>query len=250
MRILLTNDDGIHSPGLERIRRALEDDHEVWVLAPDSERSAMSHYITVKDPVSCRQLEERTFVSNGSPADCAIIGLLGALPITPDFVVSGINIGANLGSDIIYSGTAAAARQAAIMGRPGVALSLDGFRDPLYFEPLARFFAENFDEFLSLWSAEHFININAPNTPDQGKAVEITSPAVRLYNDRLRSFESPRGEMYYFLDGSPAETELQPGTDWYAVHNGAISVSPIYLNPVNHRDDRAYQNATFLKAGV
>lgn len=250
MRILITNDDGIHSPGLEAIRRALESDHEVWVLAPDSERSAMSHYITVKDPVSCKQLDERTYISNGSPADCVIIGMLGALPITPEIVISGINIGANLGSDIIYSGTAAAARQAAIMGVPGFALSLDGFRDPLHFEPFAEFAADNLDEFVGLWNSEHFININSPNTPDGGKEVVITSPAVRFYNDKLASFKAPSGEMYYFLDGTPAQTELQPGTDWHAVAEGKISVSPIYLNPINHRDELGYRSASFLTSGV
>jgi len=246
MRVLLTNDDGVHSPGLEAVRGALQDRHDVWTIAPDSERSAMSHYITVKNPVSCMHVGERIFASSGSPADCVIIGMLGALPQPPELVISGINIGANLGSDIIYSGTCAAARQAAIMGIPGIALSLDAFKEPLHFDPLARFIRENLDELVGLWNGEHFINVNAPNSAELDKRIEITSPSIRIYHDKLARFHSPKGDVYFFMDGGLAETELEPGTDWYAVSHGAISVSPIYLNPVNHSDSAAYHDAGFV----
>ncbi|MFP4483643.1 MAG: 5'/3'-nucleotidase SurE [Spirochaetaceae bacterium] len=247
MRVLLTNDDGIDSPGLEAIRDALEQDHEVWVLAPESERSAMSHYITIKDPVRCLQVDEQAFASSGSPADCVILGLLGALPIEPDVVVSGINIGPNLGTDIIYSGTAAAARQAAIMRKPGIALSIDGFDEPFHFEPFARFVREHLEELVSLWDVHHFININSPNTAEWNKPVEITSPSTRIYHDKLSEFRTPRGEVYFFMGGAPVTSELEPGTDWHAVSQGSISVSPIYINPVNHKEDAAYREAAFLR---
>jgi len=247
MKILLTNDDGIDSPGLAAVRSALEEEHDVWVLAPDSERSAMSHYITVKDPVRCVQVEEQAFTSSGSPADCVILGLLGALPVEPDVIVSGINIGPNLGTDIIYSGTAAAARQGAIMGKPGLALSLDGFEEPLHFAPLAQFVREHLVELVGLWDEYHFININSPNTPDPNKAVEITSPSTRIYHDKLSEYRTPRGEIYYFMAGAPVTSELEPGTDWHAVSQGAISVSPIYINPVNHKEEAAYRDAAFVR---
>ena len=131
MRVLIANDDGVFSPGLEAVRAALAPDHEVWVVAPDGERSAMSHYITIKGPVAVREISERVYSCSGSPADCVIVGLLEVLPELPDVVVSGINIGPNLGTDVIYSGTAAAARQAARRcpaGGPAVASGGHGWR--------------------------------------------------------------------------------------------------------------------------
>jgi 5'-nucleotidase len=247
MKILLTNDDGIDSPGLASIRNALQEEHEVWVLAPESERSAMSHYITVKDPLKVVQVDAKAYASSGSPADCVILALLGALPVEPDAVVSGINIGPNLGTDIIYSGTAAAARQAAIMGKPGIALSIDGFDDPLYFDTFAEFVREHIEELVGLWDSEHFININSPNTDEPNKPAEITSPSTRIYHDKLSEFRTPRGEVYFFMGGAPVTSELEPGTDWHAVSQGAISVSPIYINPVNHKEDAAYRDAAFVR---
>jgi 5'-nucleotidase len=250
MHILLTNDDGIDSPGLHAVREALEPHHEVWILAPDGERSAMSHYITVKDPIRCREVGERALAASGSPADCVILAMADALPMRPEVVVSGINIGPNLGTDIIYSGTVAAARQGAIMGIPGIALSIDAFRGKLYFDPLAEFVRDHLSEFVELWNDEHFININAPNSPDRDKPVEITSPGVRLYHDKLSEFRTPRDEVYFFLDGHPAEPELVPGTDWYAVHHGAISVTPVAINPASHPAEEEYRRALYVDSTV
>ncbi len=250
MRILLTNDDGVFSPGLEALREALVRDHDVWVVAPDGERSAMSHYITVKGPVAVKELSPQVFSCSGSPADCVIVAVLAAMPEVPDMVLSGINIGPNLGTDIIYSGTAAAARQAALMGIAGVALSLDAFSEPLHFEPLAGFVADNLDDLRELWNSHHFVNINAPNSTQPIQEVEITHPCRRTYNDRLHEFQAPRGETYYFMAGNPVDIELEPGTDWYAVSRGALSISPIGLEPVNHKDDEAYRSALFVKSSV
>jgi 5'-nucleotidase len=250
MYILLTNDDGIESPGLHAVREALEPQHEVWILAPDGERSAMSHYITVKDPLRCREVGVRQYATSGSPADCVILAMAGALPITPDVVISGINIGPNLGTDIIYSGTVAAARQAAIMGVPGIALSLDAFHGTLHFEPLAEFVRDHLDELVNTWNDEHLININAPNTPDRNKPVEVTSPAVRVYHDKLSEFRTDRGDVYFFLTGHPAQPELVPGTDWYAVHHGAISLTPVSLNPGTHPAAEEYRKALYADSTV
>ncbi|TVR33107.1 MAG: 5'/3'-nucleotidase SurE [Spirochaetaceae bacterium] len=250
MRLLLTNDDGVFSPGLEVLRNALSEDHDVWVCAPDGERSGMSHYITIKGPVAVKELAPQVMACSGSPADCVIVAVLSGLPGPPDMVLSGINIGPNLGTDIIYSGTAAAARQAALMGFPGVALSLDGFSEPLHFEPLAEFVADYIEDLHALWNPHHFININAPNTPGSVERVEITHPCRRLYNDRLHEFRAPLGETYYFMAGSPVENELTPGTDWYALSRGSLSISPIGIDPINHHDDEAYRRALFVKSGV
>ncbi len=245
MRILLTNDDGIESAGLRALEDRLSPEHEVWVVAPDGERSGMSHYITLKDPIRCKKRKTRSFSATGSPADCVIVGVLGVLPKKPDIVLSGINIGPNLGTDLIFSGTAAAARQAAYMGIPGVAISLDAFVNPLFFHPVADFVGNNIDLLRDLWDEHHFVNINAPNRPDAGVEVEITRPSKRIYHDMLVNYDSPRGETFYFLEGAPAESAAEDGTDWEAVRRGSIAVSPIYIHPVNHESDDRYRQARF-----
>lgn len=250
MTILVTNDDGIDSPGLAAMRAALSTDHEVWTCAPDSERSAMSHSITIKDAIRIRGVDERLYSCSGSPADCVIVSVLGGLPVKPDLVIAGVNIGPNIGSDIIYSGTVAAARQAAFMGIPGIAVSINTYVRPFHFAAVTKFVSDHTDELCTLWNPRHLININAPNIDSADLPVEITFPCWRVYNDDLVHFDSPGGESYFFLTGQPAETDLEEGSDWHAVENGAISVSPIYLNPIDHHEDEAYRNALFLKAEV
>ncbi len=245
--VLLTNDDGIYSPGLEALRSQLERDHDVWILAPDGERSGTSNMITISEPIRCTQVGERQYASSGSPADCVIIALLGAIPVRIDVVVSGINIGANLGSDIIYSGTAAAARQAAYKGVPGIAVSLNSFYEPFHFSPVAEFVVDHLDELLALWNQDHFINVNAPNTVHP-RGVEITTPAMRRYADSLLPFTPPRGGTYYFVDGKPIEVEPEEGSDWDAVNRGFISVGPVLLNPVNHEVEAVYKRASFVQS--
>jgi len=249
VRILLTNDDGIDSAGLAALQEALSD-HELWIIAPDGERSAQSHSITVHDPIRCLALSEQVYSTSGSPADCVIVGVLGVMNEKPDVVVSGINIGPNLGTDIIYSGTVAAARQAAFMGIPGVAVSINSYRPPFHLGPLARFVARNIERFVSLWNPRHLININGPNLDSDSIPVRITHPSWRIYHDQLEEFSSPRGDKYYFLNGHPIESPMEPGSDWTAVAEDAISVSPIYLNPIDHHENEAYRSADFSGKGV
>lgn len=250
MTVLLTNDDGVESPGLDALRQALSVDHDVWVVAPDGERSAMSHYITVRDPIRLRKVAEQKYACSGSPADCTIVGASGGLPVTPDIVLSGINIGPNLGTDIIYSGTVAAARQAAFLGIPGIAVSINTYTPPFHLEPLAAFVVYHLDELRRLWNPRHFININAPNLDVANLPVRLTFPSWRLYHDHLERFDSPRGDIYFFLDGRPEESGIQEGSDWHAVSEGAISVTPIYVNAIDHHEDEAYRDALFLRSGV
>lgn len=248
MRVLLTNDDGVASPGLLRLREVLEEaGHEVWTVAPDGERSGMSNYITLTEAIRCESVGERTLAISGSPADCVIVALLGAIPIEPEVVISGINIGPNLGTDIIYSGTAAGARQASYKGIPGIAVSLDSFIPPLHFRPVARFVAGHLGELMELWNADHFININAPNLDSEELPVQITRPSVRRYDDKLHRWEPPRGGVYFFVDGKLSQATPEAGTDWHAIREGAISISPVLLNPVNHTAEEAYQRASFIR---
>lgn len=246
MTILLTNDDGLYSPGLEALRTVFSREHDVWILAPDGERSGYSNSITISEPIRCTRVEEGIYASSGTPADCVILGTRGAIPVSPELIISGINIGPNLGSDIVYSGTCAAARQAVYRGLPGIALSINSFHPPFYFDAVAQFVADNLTELLALWNEDHFINVNAPNL-EHPNGVAITSPAMRKYDDELLPFEPPRGGTYYFVDGKPSETVLEDGTDWHAVEEGYISVSPVMLNPVNHAVEEHYRAAGFVR---
>lgn len=247
MTILLTNDDGVYSPGLEALRQVFAEDHDVWILAPDGERSGYSNSITISEPIRCTRIDERIYATSGTPADSVILGTRGAIPADPEIVISGINIGPNLGSDIVYSGTCAAARQAVYRGLPGIAISLNSFHQPFHFSPVATFVRDNLDAMLALWNSDHFININAPNREDP-TGVSITTPAMRRYDDELLPFEPPRGGTYYFVDGRPSETVLEDGTDWHAVEEGRISVSPVMLNPVNHAVEEHYRTSSFVDA--
>lgn len=244
--VLLTNDDGVFSPGLQSLAGAFSRDHDVWIVAPDGERSGVSNMITLSEPIRCTRIEEQTYASSGSPADCVILATLGAIPVMPEIVVSGINIGPNLGSYIVYSGTCAAARQAAYKQIPGIAVSLNSFHAPFHFDGVSEFIVDNLDELLKLWNDDHFININAPNIAHHN-GVDITVPSLRRYKDHLLPFEPPRGGTYYFVDGKPEEVDLDPGTDWHSVEHGRISVSPIMLNPINHEVEEHYRSASFVR---
>jgi 5'-nucleotidase len=244
MRILLTNDDGVASPGLRLLERALAPQHEVWIVAPDSNRSGSSHSITLGTPSRFRRTGEREFTCWGTPADCVVVALMGLVPEPPELVISGINLGPNLGTDILYSGTAAAARQAAFMGRPAVACSLAAYRPPYHLDFATRFLAGNLQLFVKLWAEDHFLNINFPNDHKPGRA-EVTFPARRVYKDTLVRFEAPNGDLYCFLGGQLPEAREEPGTDYRAIQQGAVSLSPILIHPSNHEIEDRYRQAAY-----
>jgi 5'-nucleotidase len=246
MRILLSNDDGIASDGLRILKEEIESarrDAEIWVVAPDGERSGKSHSITLKDAIRSRRVAPRQFQTSGSPADCVMTGILGIMDGPPDIVISGINYGPNLGTDLTYSGTAAAARQGAYMNYPSVAVSLVSVRPPFEFRPLAKMVARNIERFIELWDEHHFININGPGV--ETRDIRITHPCRRIYNDRLHHFDGPDGDQYWFLAGEPDEDIDDPGSDLEAVLAGAISISPVHLHPVNNLVDEEYEKADF-----
>jgi 5'-nucleotidase len=245
MIILLTNDDGIGSEGISTLRARLEEDHEVWTVAPDGERSGMSHAITLHGAVRIRRVGERSFSCVGTPADCILYSLLGAVDVSPDVIVSGINHGPNIGTDILYSGTVAAARQAALMNRPAVAVSLVEMDEPRNFDLAARFIAENLDLMVSLWHPDHLLNVNVPNVHGHRPRVRVTRPARRIYRDHLVDFSAPNGERFFFLQGTLNDAVIEEDSDWAAIRDSDISVSPIFLHPLNRSEDRAYHEAVF-----
>ncbi len=237
MYILVTNDDGIQSPGLLALRQALDAIAETVVVAPERNWSAASAARTLYDPLRIDPMTmadgSAAFVCTGTPGDCVALALLGFLPRQPDLVVSGINIGPNLGNDVSYSGTVAAAREGTMMGVPAIAVSLDGRRDA-DFGPAAAFAAR-----LATMAVEQrltcevVLNVNVPATPIRGAVV--TTLGRRVYRDELVVRHDPRGRPYYWLGGTEPEGDLTEGTDTAAVANGYISVTPVHFDLTNSR---------------
>ena len=235
MKILLTNDDGIDSPGIKALQSALSG-HELCVVAPDGERSGNSHHITLKAPVKFIKLKPGIYSCSGTPADCVLYSVHGAIDFEPDVVVSGINIGPNLGTDLIYSGTAAAARQAAFMGIPGIAMSQLLKENDIDYSAAEAFIRANIENLVDAWDRDHFININVPFPEGAEMKVSVTSPSRRIYHDTVESYTAPDGHTYHFLHGAWPDAKPAEGSDWQAVNQGRISVSPIYLHPVPETD--------------
>jgi 5'-nucleotidase len=238
MNILLTNDDGIGCEGLLRLAEELrsQNRHKIYVLAPDSDRSGVSQAISLKKPLRLKAHGPDTWVCSGTPADCVILASMGGLPVKPDLLISGINAEPNLGTDIVYSGTAAAARQGALNHIPSIALSLAGFTHPLYWETAVSFAVTRLDELIRLWTEDIFINVNIPNIPEEPAGMAVTFPARRQYDDNLVSFDAPDGYTYCFVNPGPSKCKNDPGSDWEAVFRNQVSVSPIYLHPAVRLD--------------
>ncbi len=231
MRILLANDDGIFSPGLHALEKVFSEAHEVWVVAPDRERSGVSQCITFFEAIKVVQVADRKFAINGTPADCSIVAIKGGFIPKPDVVVSGINAGPNLGTDVLYSGTVAAARQAALMGIPAIAISLDRYGFDSDFEPTAMLLAQNIEKLIRDWEPGFFWNINVPPVL-LGTELKEASLCVRKYMDRIESFLAPNGERYCFVVGS-IETALESSddTDGSIVKGGHPSISRVLCQP-------------------
>jgi 5'-nucleotidase len=247
MRILLTNDDGIESPGLTQLAEKLSSDHDVWICAPEGERSACSHSITLRGPIAVRKKRERVFVCDGTPADCVLISLKGLIDKSIDMVISGINAGPNLGTDIIYSGTVAAARQGALMGIPSLASSFCSREKSSSYEIPVQFLSHNAETFYRLWSKDHFLNLNFPGVMNNGMKVAVTFPSIRYYHDVLKKFHAPDGALYCFLDGGDPDSSMERGSDDYAIKAGMISISPISIHPGYEPVIEQYRTTSFWK---
>jgi 5'-nucleotidase len=233
MRILLTNDDGIGSDGIQALFRALSPHNDVWVVAPETEKSGGSHSITLHDTLRVRKTGEKQYACRGTTADCVLVAVMGLVPRGIDLAISGINHGPNLGTDILYSGTAAGARQATLMGVPAVALSAGSYAAPYDFQPGAEFASRNLDVFRALATDDHFLNINFPATGTTGAKTVITFPSRRIYRDEMTTHVAPNGDIYCFMAGAPPEALPEEGSDCMVVTQGGISISPIHAHPRN-----------------
>jgi len=236
--ILLTNDDGIYAPGIHAIRAELEriGGHEIWAVAPDRERSASGHAITMYRPLFPLKAEfpgaqSPCYSVTGTPADSAKLAIEALLPRRPDLVISGINRGANLGTDIFYSGTCAAALEGPILGIPAIASSLDSWESKDY-SVAARFTAQLALKVLADGLPEGtLLNVNVPGRPaDQIMGVRVTRMGRRLYKDQWDKRTDPRGKTYYWLAGELMELDNGPDTDVTSVEEGYISVTPVQLD--------------------
>jgi 5'-nucleotidase len=238
MEILLTNDDGIGCEGILKLAASLRSrtSHRVLVLAPEINRSGVSHGLTLMaNPVRFTELEKDTWSCSGQPVDCVLAGVLGGIPgLKADVVVSGINRGPNLGTDIVYSGTAAAARQAALMGIPAVAFSLAGHAD-FCWNMAAEYAADHLGEFLDMWEEDTFVNVNIPNNPSGPGGVRKTWPALKNYHDRLETVKAGDGVSWLMLEAGDQAVEPEDGSDWDAVSRNMVSASPVIIHPVVSR---------------
>jgi len=230
MTLLLTNDDGFGAEGLEALIKVLSPLHTVYVVAPDRDRSGVSHGFTMSKPLRLKKAGERMFRCSGLPADCTDVGTKKLMDKAPDAVISGINRGANIGTDILYSGTAAAARQASLHDIPGIAVSLDSGDGSWNYEPLARFVCDNLEKLISLCERDVFININAKDGVSY-KGWKMTVPSHRNYSDSSELIDAPDGHIYSFFKGGEVHTPLLADTDYTAAQEGFISVSRIISQP-------------------
>ena len=235
MNILLTNDDGINSEGLQKLAEILRIrlKHRVFVIAPDSNRSGVSHAISfINGPVVLCAAGEDAWSCSGLPVDCVMAGVLGAFPEKPDLVLSGINQGANLGTDIIFSGTAAAARQASLLGVPGIALSLDGDgHSPFFWNMAVSWIADHLVELLAFRGEDSFVNVNIPNREDGPLGIISSWPGVKNYNGTVSVKNNPDGGCLCRLEPGKEKAEEESGTDCDVVARNYVSVSVIVNHP-------------------
>lgn len=235
MNILLTNDDGVESPGILLLAGALrEGGHRAVVVAPDRDRSGVSHGISfLRDPLVMRPRGEDTWACSGLPVDCVIAAMLGAVSFSPDLILSGINRGANLGTDLLYSGTAGAARQGSLFEVPSIALSLvDCWEKPLW-DMAVEFSLSHLDELAGQWKTGTFINVNIPNNPQGPAGLAPAFPSRRAYHDRLKVMDAPTGDRYCFFYAGEATVAPQTGSDREVVSQNWAAVSSVWVHPVS-----------------
>ncbi|MFO8082024.1 MAG: 5'/3'-nucleotidase SurE [Armatimonadota bacterium] len=246
MKILVTNDDGVHAPGLLALARALAPLGEVIVIAPERQQSAAGHGITLHKPLRMTPVDldapvAEAFATNGTPADCTILAAADDRP-RPDLVVAGINAGANLGEEVLYSGTASAAMEGALQGITSFAVSVTSYENCI-FEPAAEYAARLARRMLERdLPPDTFLNVNVPNVcaEELGPGV-LTRLGRRDYINSLDHRVDPRGRSYYWFSGEPSECDCEEGTDIGAIQAGRVSVTPVHFD-MNFRGARQQIN--------
>jgi len=235
MRILVTNDDGIQSPGITALAEALSAIGEVWIVAPDRERTAVAHAVTLHKPLRLHRVAPRTFAVNGTPVDCVNLALLKIMPKPPSILVSGINKGVNLGDDVMYSGTVSAAMEGTILGVPSMAVSQEGqdtFRFAIGATYAARVVRLVLDQGLP---KETLLNVNIPDRSRRNiKGVRITCLSRRRFHNPIIEKLDPHGRKYYWIAGKRVSWSRSKDADHEAIEEGLVSITPIRLDSTHH----------------
>lgn len=257
--ILVSNDDGISSEGIRVLEEAVSSLGDVYVVAPDQERSAASHALTIHKPLRITQKDARHFALNGTPTDCINFALYVILPRKPDLIVSGINHGSNLADDVTYSGTVSAAFEGSILGTPSIAFSLQVPEEPhrtahfdtalIYARKIAQSHLSSPLEFSVL------LSVNIPDLPPEDvRGVRVTRLGKRLINEtNIIRKEDPRGRPYYWIGMGPKDYEPDESSDLHAIDHGFVSVTPLHLDlthyPSLSRLRKWEEGAAPVKAG-
>ncbi len=234
-RILLTNDDGVHARGLSVLSEAADELGRTVVVAPDRQQSASSHSLTLHRPLRATRVERDRYVVDGTPTDCVLLAVNQLLDHRPDFILSGINHGPNMGEDVLYSGTVAAAMEGTILGIPSIAISFTGDR-----EERLRDYGPRVRELLGTllerddFPEETFFNVNLPPLhPDEVEGVRVTALGRRVYSDSLSRNRDPHGQEYFWIGGGRSHWTGREDSDFRAVEAGFISVTPMHLDLTN-----------------
>jgi 5'-nucleotidase len=239
MHILVTNDDGVTAPGLQALAQELRKLGQVTILAPDRNWSASGHVKTLDRPLRVKEvvLEDCSpaLTTDGAPSDCVALAVLGLLSSKVDLVVSGINQTCNIGHDVTYSGTVTAAMEAAIWGLPGIAISLntpENLANPVDYGPAARLACRVVANVIERGlPKETLLNVNVPYLSDeQIKGIKITRQGLRVYRDLLVQRADPRGRPYYWIGGEAPIGVPEDGTDFGALDEGYVSITPLQLD--------------------
>ena len=229
--LLCTNDDGVKSVGLTLLARVADAFGDVWTVAPDREQSATSHALSLFRPLRLTRLGPRRYMVDGTPTDCVLLALKEILEVRPRFVLSGVNHGPNMGEDVLYSGTVAAAMEATILGVPAIAFSFTGSDDRVL---------ESYGRLIAACLArdslpdETFFNVNLPDRPaEEVKGITVTALGRRVYHDSLRRMHDEEGNEYFKIGGGRSAWSGRGDSDFRAVRAGFVSVTPLHLDLTN-----------------
>ncbi|MDH3561476.1 MAG: 5'/3'-nucleotidase SurE [Gammaproteobacteria bacterium] len=236
MRILISNDDGYQSAGIRILADTLSEVAEVTVVAPDRDRSGASNSLTLDSPIRARQADNGFTYVDGTPTDCVHLAITGLLDEEPDMVVAGINAGANLGDDVLYSGTVAAAMEGRFLGLPAIAVSLVSERYA-HFETAARVTLDLVRRLLSnSLPADTILNVNVPDLPLEKLAgMQATRLGHRHKSEAVVQMQDPRGRPVYWVGPAGSEQDAGPGTDFFAVRTGYVSVTPLDVDLTRYK---------------
>ena len=249
MRILLSNDDGYFAPGLERLAAALAPLADLTVVAPERDRSGASNSLTLDRPLSVRRAANGFLFVNGTPTDCVHLAVTGLLDTLPDLVISGINLGANMGDDTIYSGTVAAATEGYLLGIPSIAMSLAS-KTAAHFETAAAVAVELFERHRAHTLGPRLINVNVPDVPQSAlKGFRVTRLGRRHKAEDVVRTQNPRGETVYWVGAAGPAADAGEGTDFHAVAQGCVSVTPLQID-LTHRDQMSPVSDWLAVAGA